>query len=114
MVSQDGGVLHLRHGASDAEIAVSKPALRSVSTIRFGGVFTDPERELATWQPTGPHSPGRIDASCILVYGLILEANDGAIVHAPLPTSPTSSAPRHFLPSAGPYGRRIVNVRAHC
>lgn len=44
------------------------------------------EREWATaWQPSDPYSPGRIDASCILVYSLISEANKGAIVHAPLP-----------------------------
>ncbi len=61
--------------------------------VRFRGVFTDMEREWATWQPTDPDSPGRIDASCILVYGLIPEANQGAIAHAPLraPRSPASS-----------------------
>ncbi|MEU2487056.1 terminase family protein [Streptomyces sp. NPDC012617] len=76
--------------------------------VRLRGVFTDLEREWATWQPSDPDSPGRIDASCILVYGLIPESNKGAIVHAPLPTSPTSSASRQPPPSAGPYGRRIA------
>ncbi|MCG8970554.1 MULTISPECIES: hypothetical protein [Streptomyces] len=38
----------------------------------------------------------RIDASCILVYGLIPEANKGAIVHAPLPGGAVAE-----------YGRRI-------
>lgn len=33
-------------------------------------------------------SPGRIDASCVLVYSLIAEVNQGAIVHGPLPTAP--------------------------
>lgn len=56
--------------------------------VRLRGMFTDLENEWATWQPTDPNSPGRIDASCILVYGLIPEANKGAIVHAPLPTTP--------------------------
>ncbi|WP_432021387.1 hypothetical protein [Streptomyces sp. 1222.5] len=45
--------------------------------------------EWSTWQSTDPDSPGRIDASCIPVYGLIPEANQGAIVHAPRPRSPT-------------------------
>ncbi|WP_328767721.1 hypothetical protein [Streptomyces sp. NBC_00286] len=31
---------------------------------------------------------GRIDASCILVYGLIPEANQGTIMRVPLPTAP--------------------------
>ncbi|MGW3447319.1 hypothetical protein [Streptomyces sp. NPDC001076] len=56
--------------------------------VRFRGVFTDMEREWSTWQSSDPDSPGRIDASCILVYGLIPDANQGAIVHAPLPTTP--------------------------
>ncbi len=51
------------------------------------------EREWSTWQPTDPDSPGRIDASCVLVYGLIPEANAGAIVHAPLPQAPRAAAP---------------------
>jgi hypothetical protein len=38
------------------------------------------------------------------VYGLIPEANKGAIIHAPQPTAPRpTSQPR----SAGAYGRRI-------
>ncbi|MFC9094492.1 hypothetical protein [Streptomyces sp. NPDC057072] len=61
--------------------------------VRFRGVFTDMEREWATWQPTDPDSPGRIDASCILIYGLIPEANQGVIAHTPSrrPHSPASS-----------------------
>ncbi|MFF8293539.1 hypothetical protein ACF068_30620 [Streptomyces sp. NPDC016309] len=74
--------------------------------VRLRGVFTDVEREWATWMPSDPDSPGRIDASCILVYGLIPEANKGAIVHAPLPTAPTPDG-RQAPPSAGPYGWRI-------
>ncbi|WP_239085378.1 hypothetical protein [Streptomyces halstedii] len=57
--------------------------------VRFRGVFTDLEKEWATWQPTDPDSPGRIDSSCVLVYGLIPESNKGAIVHAPVPQAPT-------------------------
>ncbi|MFJ7586973.1 hypothetical protein ACIQZO_06175 [Streptomyces sp. NPDC097617] len=75
--------------------------------VRLRGVFTDLEREWATWMPSDPDSPGRIDASCILVYGLIPEVNKGAIVHAPLPTAPTPSTVRQPPPSAGLYGRRI-------
>ncbi|MFE0546545.1 terminase large subunit domain-containing protein [Streptomyces sp. NPDC058891] len=78
--------------------------------VRFRGVFTDMEREWATWQPTDPDSPGRIDASCILIYGLIPEANQGAIAHAPLPRAPQ---PGQFGRggaaggAAAAYGRRI-------
>ncbi len=56
--------------------------------VRLRGMLTDLENEWATWMSTDPNSTGRIDASCILVYGLIPEANKGAIVHAPLPTAP--------------------------
>ncbi len=72
--------------------------------VRFRGVFTDLEREWATWQPTDPDSPGRIDASCILVYGLIPDANDGAIVHAPLPKAPQ---PGRQASAASRYGRQV-------
>ncbi|OKI20341.1 hypothetical protein [Streptomyces sp. CB03911] len=40
------------------------------------------------------HRPGLAgpdDASAILVYGLVPEADKGAIVHAPLPTAPQLS-----------------------
>ncbi|MET9870538.1 hypothetical protein ABZZ16_31130 [Streptomyces sp. NPDC006386] len=78
-------------------------------TVRLRGAFVDLENEWATWQPTGQDSPGRIDASCVLVYGLIPEVNQGANVHAPLPTSPQ---PGQFGRGAlsGPasaYGRRM-------
>ncbi|WP_250302076.1 MULTISPECIES: hypothetical protein [unclassified Streptomyces] len=77
--------------------------------VRFRGVFTDLEREWATWMSTDPDSPGRIDASTILVYGLIPDANKGAIVHAPLPQAPQpGGAGRQTPPSAGVYGRRIT------
>lgn len=77
--------------------------------VRLRGLFTDLEREWATWQPTDPASPGRIDASCILVYGLIPEANKGAIVHAPLPQAPQpGGAGRQPSPAAYAYGRRIA------
>ncbi|MER7394619.1 hypothetical protein ABT381_03755 [Streptomyces sp. NPDC000151] len=59
--------------------------------IRFRGVFTDLEREWITWMPTDPAPPGRIDASAILAYGLIPEANKSAIVHAPLAQAPQPS-----------------------
>jgi hypothetical protein len=39
--------------------------------IRFRGVHIDLEREWATWQPTDPLSPGRIDASVYLAYHLL-------------------------------------------
>lgn len=39
--------------------------------IRTKGILIDLEREWAVWQPTDPDSPGRIDASVILTYGLL-------------------------------------------
>ncbi|WP_030938341.1 hypothetical protein [Streptomyces sp. NRRL S-646] len=82
--------------------------------VRFRSLFPDLEREWATWQPTDPDSPVRIDASCVLVYGLIPEANAGAIVHAPLPQAPQGGGTRAGIPGsvqpnrpASPYGRRI-------
>ncbi|WP_432001614.1 terminase large subunit domain-containing protein [Streptomyces sioyaensis] len=72
--------------------------------VRLRGVFTDLEREWSTWMSTDPDSPGRIDASTILVYGLIPEANKGAIVHAPLPQAPTT---RQQPQAASAYERRI-------
>ncbi|MFF4147153.1 hypothetical protein ACFY0A_38895 [Streptomyces sp. NPDC001698] len=78
--------------------------------VRLRGAFTDLENEWATWQPTDSNSPGRIDASCILVYGLIPEANQGAIAHAPLPKAPQPQAGSVLGQSRGAasvYGRRI-------
>jgi phage terminase large subunit-like protein len=56
--------------------------------VRLRGMMTDLEGEWATWMPTAADSPGRIDASFILGYGLVPEVNKGTIVHAPLPTAP--------------------------
>lgn len=39
--------------------------------VRLRGIFSDLEHEWATWQPTDPLSPGRIDASVYLAYGLL-------------------------------------------
>lgn len=39
--------------------------------VRLRGLFVDLEREWATWMPTDPASPGRIDASVYLAYGLL-------------------------------------------
>ncbi|WP_439082084.1 terminase large subunit domain-containing protein [Streptomyces sp. WL006] len=77
--------------------------------VRLRGAFTDLENEWATWQDTDPDSPGRIDASVILVYGLIPEANKGAIVHAPRPSapSPTSGLGRSMTQAGSAYGRRL-------
>jgi hypothetical protein len=73
--------------------------------VRLRGMMTDLENEWSTWMPTDADSPGRIDASCVLVYGLIPEANQGAIVHAPLPQAP--NAGRGPSQAAGAYERRI-------
>jgi hypothetical protein len=65
--------------------------------VRLRGVFTDLEREWATWQPTDQASPGRIDASVYLAYGLL-----------PVPAAGTSSAAgADLLTSANllPWGR---------
>ncbi|MDX2648525.1 terminase family protein [Streptomyces sp. PA03-1a] len=76
--------------------------------VRLRGAFVDLENEWATWQPTDSDSPGRIDASCVLVYGLIPEVNKGAIVHAPLPTAPQPAQfGRQPGAAASAYGRRI-------
>ncbi|MGW2768287.1 hypothetical protein [Streptomyces sp. NPDC001275] len=76
--------------------------------VRLRGAFTDLENEWATWMPTDPDSPGRIDASCILVYGLVPEANQGAIAHPPLPTAPQPSRMGGQRGGAASvYGRRI-------
>ncbi|MGW1989591.1 terminase large subunit domain-containing protein [Embleya sp. NPDC001921] len=74
--------------------------------VRLRGVFVDLEHEWSHWMPTDPDSPGRIDASTILVYGLIPEANKGAIVHSPLAQAPQvmGAAPSS---AATAYGRRI-------
>lgn len=53
----------------------------TMDRVRLRGVFVDLEREWATWQPTDPLSPGRIDASVYLAYGLL-----------PLPASGHASA----------------------
>lgn len=78
--------------------------------VRLRGMMTDLENEWATWMPTDSDSPGRIDASCVLVYGLIPEVNQGAIVHAPLPTAPQPGQFGRSGPGGGAasaYGRRI-------
>lgn len=69
--------------------------------VRLRGVFPDLEHEWSHWMPTDPDSPGRIDASVILVYGLIPEANKGAVVHSPLARSPQPGG------AGSAYGRRI-------
>ncbi|MFF1967080.1 hypothetical protein ACFVW5_26325 [Streptomyces sp. NPDC058232] len=75
--------------------------------VRLRGLFVDLEREWSTWMSTDPDSPGRIDASCILTYGLSPEANKGAIVHTPLPQAPVPVG-RQPSQAAGAYGRRIA------
>ncbi|KJS60134.1 hypothetical protein [Streptomyces rubellomurinus] len=76
------------------------------------GVITDVEPEWPTWMPTDPDSPGRIDASTMLAYGLIPEANKGAIVHAPLPTVPQPGGVTAAQPgtAADLYGQRHWEV----
>jgi phage terminase large subunit-like protein len=75
--------------------------------VRLRGAFADVENEWAMWQPTDTDSPGRIDTSRVLVYGLIPEANKGAIAHAPLPTAPRPGGLRPETGPAAAYGGRI-------
>jgi len=39
--------------------------------VRLRGLHVDLERQWATWQPTDPLSPGNLDASVYLAYGLL-------------------------------------------
>lgn len=48
--------------------------------VRLRGLFVDLEREWATWMPTDPSSPGRIDASVYLAYGLLPKIKGKATV----------------------------------
>ncbi|MGW5063167.1 hypothetical protein ACWEQ2_38795 [Streptomyces sp. NPDC004096] len=76
--------------------------------VRFRGVLIDVERKWATWQPTDPDSPGRIDASCILIYGPILKVNQSAIAHAPKAPPPGQFGRGGPTGGAAPaYGRKI-------
>jgi hypothetical protein len=69
---------------------IAGPTARQVilDRTRLRGVFTDLERERATWMPTDANSPGRIDVSVYLVYGLLPMPNSGTAIHAP-PQRPT-------------------------
>ncbi|MEZ0073568.1 hypothetical protein [Planotetraspora sp. GP83] len=75
--------------------------------VRLRGVFTDLEREWSTWQPTDPASPGRIDASVYLVYGLLPDIGGRAVMHAPLPQRPTPGPGVPQSGAAAAYGRRL-------
>ncbi|KAA9379661.1 hypothetical protein F5972_08390 [Microbispora cellulosiformans] len=75
--------------------------------VRLAGAFHDLEAEWSTWMPTDPDSPGRIDASVYLAFGLLPDITGGAIVHAPLPNRPTPQGPS----AAGVYGRNIGDRR---
>ncbi|MFH8663077.1 hypothetical protein [Streptomyces afghaniensis] len=74
--------------AKQGKLLRAKPVVQQMGEdqVQLCGAFVDLENEWATWQPTDSDSPGRIDASCIL-YGLIPEVNQGAIMHAPLSTA---------------------------
>lgn len=64
--------------------------------VRLRGIFPDLEHEWQTWQPTDKASPGRIDASCVLAYGLL-----------PVPSATGTGLPTGRLPTtdASPLGR---------
>ncbi len=73
--------------------------------IRLRGVFPDLEREWATWQPTDPLSPGRIDASVYLAYGLLPIPATGVQFALPGGSMPTSAAsPLAGSAAAGGFG----------
>lgn len=67
-----------------------------VDRIRTGAYLPELEEEWATWQPDSKHSPGRIDASVYLAYGLLTipRAGEGLAAPAPSGSMPvTSSTP---------------------
>lgn len=51
--------------------------------VRLGGILPELEEEWASWQPTDPDSPGRIDASCYLVYAVLPVPGAEAVVSSP-------------------------------
>lgn len=59
--------------------------------IRFRGVFPDLAQEWCSWQPTDPASPGRIDASVYLAYGLLPIPSTGVTWAAPTGQMPATS-----------------------
>ena len=60
--------------------------------VRLYGIFPDLEREWATWQPSDPMSPGRIDASVYLAYHLLPIPSTGVQFATPSGSMPSSSA----------------------
>lgn len=59
--------------------------------IRLVGHLLDLEHEWTTWQPSDPSSPGRIDASVYLGYGLLPIPSTGVQFATPSGTMPASS-----------------------
>src|SRR6185436_1301857 len=51
--------------------------------VRLVGYLLDLEHEWTTWQPSDPSSPGRIDASVYLAYGLLPIPSTGVQFAAP-------------------------------
>src|SRR5699024_10240157 len=51
--------------------------------VRLGAALPELEEEWASWQPTDPDSPGRIDASCYLVYAVLPVPGAEAVVSSP-------------------------------
>lgn len=80
--------------------------------IRTAAYLPDVEEEWATWQPDQTDSPGRIDASVYLGYGMLPPPSSaggrgGAAPSGPMPTSGSSPLGRHGGGSSlGPLGGR--------
>ena len=51
--------------------------------IRFASYMPELESQWASWQPTNPDSPGRIDASVHLAYGLLPIPGSEAVISIP-------------------------------
>lgn len=68
--------------------------------VRLLGIFPDLEHEWFTWQPTDKMSPGRIDASVVLAYGLLPVPPAGTQVGVPSGRMPATGA-SPFSDSAG-------------
>lgn len=51
--------------------------------VRLGANLPELEEEWASWQPTDPDSPGRIDASCYLVYAVLPVPGAEALISSP-------------------------------
>lgn len=76
--------------------------------IRTGVYLPDLEEEWATWQPDHTDSPGRIDASVYLAYGLLGPPPAGSGSAAPPPSGPMPAT--GVSPLSGPTGATVSTI----